>query len=136
MTRQKMDHHTTTRTHQPRGSIRRFAQRTRQTNLHRTRGRLGASSRKPRGSAISCPPHDRQGNTAASWALHARQSANPWAPGTWAPIPAPWTWHMGRRGPSGRWTTLSRQFFDVKHADVGLTKISGRQTPLRERRPR
>ena len=55
MTRQKTDHHTTTRTHQPRGSTRRFAQRTRRTNLHRTQGRLDASSCQPRGSATSCP---------------------------------------------------------------------------------
>ena len=56
VTRQKTSHHTTTRAHQPRGSTRRFAQRTRRTNLHRTRGRLDASSRQPRGSATSSPP--------------------------------------------------------------------------------
>ena len=58
MTRQKTEHHTSTRTHQPRGSTRRFAQR-RRTNLHQTRGRLDASSRQPRGSAASCPPPPR-----------------------------------------------------------------------------
>ena len=40
---------------QPRGSTRRLAHRTRRTNLHRTRGRLDASSCQPRESATSCP---------------------------------------------------------------------------------
>ena len=40
MTRQKTDHHITTRIHQSRGSSRRFAKRTRRTNLHRTRRQL------------------------------------------------------------------------------------------------
>ena len=56
VTRQKKEQHASTRTHQPRGSTRRFAQRRRRTNLHWTRGRLDASSRQPRGSATSCPP--------------------------------------------------------------------------------
>ena len=56
MTRQKMEHHNSTQTHKPRGSTRRFAQRRRRTNLHRTRGRLDVSSRQRRGSATSCPP--------------------------------------------------------------------------------
>ena len=55
MTRQKTVHHTSTRSHQPSGSLRWFALR-RRTNPHRTRGRLDASSRQPRGSATSCPP--------------------------------------------------------------------------------
>ena len=45
MTRQKTEHYTSTRTHQPRGSTRRFAQRRRRTSLHATRGRLDAGSR-------------------------------------------------------------------------------------------
>ena len=56
MTRQKMDHHPTTRTHQPREPTRRFAQRSRRNIPHRTRGRLDASSRQARGSATGCPP--------------------------------------------------------------------------------
>ena len=56
MTRQKTEHHTSTRSNQPKGSIRRFALKRRRTNPHRTRGRLDASSRQPRGSATSCPP--------------------------------------------------------------------------------
>ena len=56
MTRQKTDHHTSTRIYKLRGSTRRFAQRRRRTNLHRTRGRLDASFRQPRGSATSLSP--------------------------------------------------------------------------------
>ena len=56
MTRQKTEHHASTRTHQPRGSTRRFAQRRRRINPHRTRVRLDGSSRQPRASATSCPP--------------------------------------------------------------------------------
>ena len=56
MTRQKTEHHNSTRTHQARESTRRFAQRRRRTSLHRTWGRLDASSCKPRGSATRCPP--------------------------------------------------------------------------------
>ena len=56
MTRQKVEHHTTTRTHQPRGSTRRFARRRRRTNLYRTWERLDSSSRQPQGSATSSPP--------------------------------------------------------------------------------
>ena len=134
VTRQKTEHHTSTRTHQPRGSTRRFAQRRRRTNLHQTRGRLDASSRQPWGSATSCPPRARQGTTAATWALRARQSSSLRAPGTGAPMPAPWTWHMRRRGPSGRSTTPTRRLSGVKHADVGLTEISSRRRPLRGRR--
>ena len=70
MTRQKTEHHTSTRTLQPRGSTRRFAQRRRRTNLHRTRGRLDASSRQPRGSATSCPPPRSTGH-------HRRHLASP-----------------------------------------------------------
>ena len=55
-TRQKTEPHTSTRTHQPRGLTRRFAQRRRRTNHHRTRGRLEASFRQPGRSATSCPP--------------------------------------------------------------------------------
>ena len=130
MTGQKTEHHTSTRTHQPRESTRRFAQRRRRTNPYRTRGRLDASSRQPRGSATSCIPRARQGTTAATWALRARKSAIPRAPGTGAPMPPPWTWHTWRRGPSGRSTTPTRQL----HSNVGLAKISSRRRLLRGRR--
>ena len=56
VTKQKTGHNNTTRTHQPRGSTRRFAQRRRRTNLHRTWRRLDASSHQPRGRATSCRP--------------------------------------------------------------------------------
>ena len=56
MTRQKTEHHTVTRTQQPRGLTGRFAQRRRRFNPHRTWGHLDASSRQPRGSATICPP--------------------------------------------------------------------------------
>ena len=62
MTRQKTKHHTSTRTHQLRGSTRRFAQRRSRTNLHRTRGRLDASSRQLRGSVASCIPPPSPGH--------------------------------------------------------------------------
>ena len=62
MTRQKTELHTSTLTHQPRGSTHRFAQRRRRTNLQRTRGRLDASSRQLRGSATSCPPRCSTGH--------------------------------------------------------------------------
>ena len=123
VTRQKTDHHTTTRTHQPRGSTDQFAQRTRRTNLFRTRGRLDASSHQPRGRANSCPPLARQGTTAAPWALRARHSATPRAPGIGAPVPPPWTLHMRQGRPNGRSATPTRRFLGVKHANVGLTKI-------------
>ena len=79
MTRHKTEHHTSTRTHQPRGSTRRFAQR-RRTNLHRTRGGLDASSRQPRGSATSCPPprstghHPRHLGSPRSTERHSQSS--------------------------------------------------------------
>ena len=56
VTRQETHHHSTTRAHQPKRSTRRFAQRTRRTNHHRTRGRLDACARQPQGSATSFPP--------------------------------------------------------------------------------
>ena len=55
------------------------------------------------------PPRARQGTTAATWPLRARQSATPRAPGTGAPMPPRWTWHTRRRGPSGRSTTPTRR---------------------------
>ena len=70
MTRQKTEHHTTARTHQLRGSTRRFAQKRRRTNLHRTRGRLDASSRQPRESDTSCSPPRSTG-------LHRRHLGSP-----------------------------------------------------------
>ena len=88
-----------------RGSTRRFAQRRRRINPHRTRGRLDASYRQPRGSATSFPPRTGQGTTAATWALRARQSATPRAPGTGKPMLPSWPWHTRRRGPGGRSTT-------------------------------
>ena len=54
MTRQKTKHHTSNRTHQPRGSTRRVAQGEGRTNHHRTRGCLDASSCQTRGGATSC----------------------------------------------------------------------------------
>ena len=42
-------------------------------------------------------------------------------------MPASCTWHMRRRKPRGRSTTPTRRFSSVKHADVGLTKMSSRQ---------
>ena len=56
MTRQKTEHHTSTRSHRLKGSTRLFALRRRRTNPHRTRGRLHASSRQPWGSATNCHP--------------------------------------------------------------------------------
>ena len=55
------------------------------------------------------PPCARQGTTAATWALRARQNATPRAPGTGALMPHPWTWHTRRRGPRGRSTTPTRR---------------------------
>ena len=80
MTRQKTEHHTSTRTYQPRGSTRRFAQRIRRTNLHRTRRRLNGSSRQPRGSATSfLPPrltghHRRHIGSSRSTERHPQRS--------------------------------------------------------------
>ena len=101
VTRQKTEHHTSTRSHQPRGSTRRFALRRRRTNPHRTRRRLDASSRQPRGSATSCPPRARQGTTAATWALRARQSATPRAPGPGRPCRLLGLGIRGGAGPAG-----------------------------------
>ena len=88
VTRQETDHHTTTRTHQLRGSTRRFAQRTRRTNLHRTRGRLDASSHQLRGSATSCPPPRPTGDHRCHLGSPRLAERHPQAPVTWAPMPA------------------------------------------------
>ena len=73
MTRQRTGHQATTRTQQPRGSTRRFAQRRRRTSLHRTWGRLDASSRQPRGQATSGRLRARQGTPATTRALRTRR---------------------------------------------------------------
>ena len=134
VTRQKTELHTITRILQPRGSCRPFAQRRRRTNLHRIRGRLDASSRQPRISATSCPLSAVERAPRPPPGLSAPDRAPP-VELTRAPMPAPWSWHMRRRGPSGRLTTTTRRFSGVKPAYVGLTNISSRQRPLRERRP-
>ena len=85
MTRQKTDHHNTTRTHQPRGSTRRFAQRSRRTDLHRSRGHLDASSRQSQGSATSFRPplstghHRRHLGSPCSAERHPQISLDPGA---------------------------------------------------------
>ena len=131
VTRQKTEHHTTTRTHQPRGSTHRFAQRRRRTNLHRTRGRLDASSRQPRGRAtISLPPrstghHRCHLGSPRSAERHPQSSRDRGA-------------HAGPLDlafAAARAQRATRRFSGVKHADVCLTKILSRQRTLRGRRP-
>ena len=89
MTRPRTGHKTTSRAHQSTRTSCRFEWRRRRTNFHRTRGRLDASSRQPWESATSWPPLARQSATAATWTLRARQSANPGAPETGAPMSTP-----------------------------------------------
>ena len=134
VTRQKTDHHITTRTHQPRGSTRRFAQRTRRTNLHRTRGRLDASSRQLRGSATSCPPPLSTGHHRRHLGSPRSTERNPQGSRDLGAHAGPLD--LAYAAARAQWALddANHMILRVRHADVGLTEISSRRRPLRGRR--
>ena len=101
MTRQKTEHRTSSRTHEPRGSTRQFAQRRRRTNVHRTRRRLDASSLQLRGSATSYLPRARKGTTAATLASKLGRALPPELPGPGRPCRPLGLGIRGSTGPVG-----------------------------------
>ena len=111
---------TTSRVHQPRAPTHRFARRER-NNLYKVRDRLGASSRRPRGSAYS-------------WRPRARQTTTRRPPVDGAPRPTPTRpWLLGWNGFSERRTTPKQLYSCVKHADVATMRTSSRRRLIRER---
>ena len=89
-----------------------------------------------RGSTSSWPPRAQQSTTAATWTLRARQSTNPRASGTGAPMPSPtWPWLLRWREPSERSTTQKLLYLGVRYADVATMMTSSSGRSLRERRP-